>query len=59
MIASSGLDDEPFQTAEYKMCSSYFILILFCSTFFNDFDPDTDLGPALIRTVGPDPETWG
>ncbi len=59
MLASSGLDDEPFQTAEYKMCSSYFILILFWNTILNDFHPDTDLGPALIRSIGPDKETWG
>ncbi len=41
------------------MCSSYFILILFCNTILNDFDPDTDLGTALIRSIGPDKETWG
>jgi hypothetical protein len=57
MLASSGLDGEPFQTAEYKMCSSYFILILFCNTILNDFDPDTGLATALIRSIGPDKET--
>jgi hypothetical protein len=51
MLASSGPDGEPFQTAEYKMCSSYFILILFCNTILYDFDPETDLGPALIRSL--------